>query len=105
MLPDMRQYFVYILASHSRTLYVGVTNNLVRRMYEHRHGWCSFTARYSIHRLVYFETRPHPMHAIRREKQIKRLMRAQKIALIEADNPSWEDYAERWFDPLPPGSD
>src|SRR5262249_39839522 len=101
----MRQYFVYILASHSRTLYVGVTNHLARRVWEHRHGWCAFTARYLVHRLVYFETLPHPMQAIHREKRIKKLPRSLKIALIEAGNPSWEDYAERWFDPLPPGSD
>jgi putative endonuclease len=101
----MRQYFVYILASHSRTLYVGVTNNLRRRLSEHRHGRSNFTARYSIHRLVYFETRPKPMQAIRREKRLKKLPRAQKIALIEVANPWWDDLAEGWFDPPPPSSD
>ncbi len=105
MFLPVRHYFVYILASHSRTLYVGVTNNLARRVYEHRHGWSKFTVRYRIHRLVYFETRPHPMQAIVREKQIKRLSRVDKMRLIEKENPAWEDYAERWFDPLPPGSD
>ena len=90
----MRQYFVYILASKSHRLYVGVTNNLERRLYEHRAGWSDFTARYRINRLVYFETRPHPMQAIGREKALKHLSRAEKIALIEAGNPHWKDLAE-----------
>src|SRR5215831_2950563 len=101
----MRQYFVYILASHARTLYVGVTNDLPLRVYQHLAGWSAFTRRYRVNRLVYFETYSRPWPAIRREKQIKRMLRVEKIRLIEADNPWWEDYAERWFDPLPPGSD
>jgi putative endonuclease len=98
----MRQFFVYILASKSHRLYVGVTNNLERRLWEHRAGWSSFTARYRINRLVYWETRPHPMQAIRREKAIKHLSRAEKIALIEATNPRWKDLADGWFDPPNP---
>jgi putative endonuclease len=100
----MLQFFVYILASKSHRLYVGVTNNIERRLYEHRVGWSDFTARYRINRLVYYETRPHPMQAIRREKAIKHLSRAEKIALIEARNPRWKDLAEGWFDPPDPGN-
>ena len=76
----MRQFFIYILASKSHRLYVGVTNNIERRTYEHRAGWSEFTGRYRIDRLVYFETSSHPTQAIRREKAIKRLSRAQKSA-------------------------
>ena len=95
----MRQYYVYILSSHSRRVYVGVTNNLERRLYEHVHGSSAFTAKYKINRLVYFETVPHPMSAIRREKALKRLLRRQKIELIESVNPYWIDLAAGWFDP------
>ena len=95
----MRQYYVYILASKSRRLYVGVTNDVVRRVYQHKAQWGDFTARYRIDELVYYETRPHPMQAIRREKQIKRMSRDQKIALIESCNPCWGDLARDWFDP------
>jgi putative endonuclease len=94
----MRQFFVYVLASKSRELYVGVTNNLERRLWEHRAGRCNFTARYRINRLVYVEVLRHPMTAIKREKRIKKLYRAQKIALIERGNPTWKDLANGWFD-------
>ena len=95
----MRQFYVYILSSHSHRLYVGVTNDLVRRLYQHTHGWCRFTARYNIRRLVYYEVLRHPMQAIRREKQIKRLQRRQKIELIESNNPAWVDLADGWLAP------
>ena len=100
----VRQFFVYILASKSHRVYVGVTNNLERRLYEHRAGWSEFTARYRINRLVYVETRPHPMQAIRREKAIKHLSRAEKINLIETNNPRWKDLAAGWFDPPDSGN-
>jgi putative endonuclease len=95
----MREFHVYILASKSHRLYVGVTNDVVRRVYEHKNGWALFTARYRIDQLVYYETQRHPMQAIRREKQIKRLSRAQKMELIESGNPCWVDLAHDWFDP------
>jgi putative endonuclease len=97
----MKMFYVYILASHSRRLYVGMTNDLARRAWEHTRGWSNFTARYRVHRLVYVEFRPHPMQAIRREKQIKRLSRAQRVALIEKHNPMWLDLADGWFDHPP----
>ncbi len=93
----MREYFIYILASRSRTLYVGVTNGLHRRVDEHRRGIASaFTSRYRITRLVYAESTSEVQSAIAREKQIKSWNRARKIELIESVNPAWEDLAEGW---------
>ena len=93
----MKQYFVYILASPSRTLYTGVTNNLARRVYEHKHKLIpGFTSRYNVGLLVYFETFHTPQEAIAREKQIKGWVRRKKVALIEENNPSWEDLSEAW---------
>ena len=89
----MRQYYVYILASSkSGTLYIGVTSDLIRRVHEHKQGFVSsFTKRYKVHKLVYFETTPDIYSAIAREKQLKKWKRQWKIELIEKYNPSWED--------------
>jgi putative endonuclease len=95
----VRHYYTYILASNSKRLYVGMTGDLVKRMYYHLTATDSFVVRYRVTRLVYFEIHRHPMNAIVREKQIKRWRRARKIALIEATNPFWEDLAEGWLDP------
>ncbi|MEA2978875.1 MAG: putative endonuclease [Alphaproteobacteria bacterium] len=86
-------YFVYILASKiGGTLYVGVTNDLVRRIYEHRNGLADgFTKKYAIHRLVYFEQHSDIEAAIQKEKQLKNWNRAWKIRLIEETNPNWSD--------------
>lgn len=86
-------YYVYILASKPHgTLYVGVTKDLVRRVYEHRTGAVKgFTKQYDVHRLVYFETSDSIESAIEREKHIKKWERAWKIELIESKNPRWED--------------
>ena len=88
-----QQYYVYILASGlGGTLYVGVTNVLLKRLYEHREGRGSaFTVKYGVHRLVYFEIHQEIEQAIKREKQIKRWKRAWKISLIEDRNPNWDD--------------
>jgi putative endonuclease len=94
----VRQFYVYILASKSHRLYVGVTNDIVRRMYEHVTGSSNFTARYRVKRLVYFEELSTPIAAIRREKRLKAMLRAKKIALIEAKNPAWDDLAADWFE-------
>ena len=89
-----KTYFVYILANRSRTLYVGVTNDLIRRLWEHRTGIGSkFTDRYAIHRLVHIESTSAPRDAIAREKQIKSWSRRKKVALIESTNPDWLDLA------------
>ena len=93
------EYFVYILASRSRVLYVGVTNDLRRRVWEHRNGVVEgFTKRYHVHRLVWFESGNYVVSAIEREKQIKGWRREKKVALIEELNPTWEDLAKDWFD-------
>ena len=94
----MRQFFVYILASKSRRLYIGVTNDLERRLYEHLSGDRSFTARYRIHRLVHFEATNSATVAIEREKQLKGWRRSKKIALVESTNPTWNDLSESWID-------
>lgn len=88
-----RYYWVYILASKlGGTLYIGVTNNLVRRMHEHRTGLVpGFTWQYGIHRLVYFEQHTDIEVAIRREKRLKKWNRAWKIRPIERLNPNWDD--------------
>lgn len=86
-------YYVYILASRPNgTLYVGVTNNLPLRAYQHREGHAEgFTKRYGVHKLVYFETFSDIRAAIQREKRVKRWRRKWKLALIEENNPTWRD--------------
>jgi putative endonuclease len=87
------------MANLSRTLYIGVTNNLERRVYEHKHKILTgFTERYNITRLVYFEETYDVNAAIAREKQLKGWKRSKKIALIEIQNPMWDDLAEEWFE-------
>jgi len=87
------QYYVYILASNKNgTLYVGVTSNLVKRIYEHKNEFVEgFTKQYSVHNLVYFEITESIESAIAREKQLKKWNRAWKIRLIEKTNPEWRD--------------
>ncbi len=92
----MRQYHVYILASSSRDLYIGVTNDIVRRVGLHRAGKSYYTWKNRIHRLVYSETTTNVYAAITREKQLKRWTRARKIELITSLNPAWGDFAEGW---------
>ncbi len=86
-------YYVYILASRQRgTLYVGVTNDLVRRAYEHREGLVDgFTKTRGVKTLLFFEPHDDIEHAIAHEKQLKRWRRAWKVRLIERDNPDWRD--------------
>ena len=94
-----RVYHIYILASHSRRLYIGVTNNLVRRIWEHRAKLIrGFSAKYRTTSLVFFETTSHAQGAIAREKELKGWRREKKIALIERDNPAWRDLAANWYD-------
>jgi putative endonuclease len=86
-------FYVYLLASRKQgTLYLGVTRDLVRRIYQHREKLTpGFSSRYDIRRLVWFEVYDDPVNAIEREKEIKKWRRAWKIALIEKDNPDWKD--------------
>jgi len=93
-----QDYFVYILANPARMLYIGVTNNLQRRVSEHRsQAIPGYTRQYSITRLIYFETTANVKAAIAREKQIKGWVRAKKVALIESQNKEWADLSEGWY--------
>jgi putative endonuclease len=90
-------YYVYIVASPSRTLYVGVTNDLERRIWQHRHkALGGFTAKYDVSRLVWFEWFTQIEDAIAAEKRIKGWSRVKKVSLIEAENPTWWDLSRDW---------
>ena len=87
-------YYVYILASATNVrIYIGVTNDLIRRVYEHRNHLApdSFTSKYDVHKLVYFEQTSDVSAALEREKQLKGWRRSKKNALIETMNPEWKD--------------
>ena len=94
-----RVYYVYILTNRSHApLYVGVTNDLVRRVYEHRNRLAkSYASKYNITMLMYYETTNNVESAIAREKQLKGWLKKRKIALIESVNPNWKDLAMEWF--------
>jgi putative endonuclease len=90
-------YYVYIVASRTHVLYCGVTNNIWKRVEEHREaGISGFTEMYRCTRLVWYERYQYILHAIEREKQIKRWRREKKIWLIEETNPTWADLSEEW---------
>ncbi len=92
-----KEYDVYIMTNKSRTLYTGVTNDLMRRVYEHKNKLVSgFTSKYNIQFLVYYESTSSIYSALEREKQIKGWLRAKKIALIDSMNPDWKDLSEEW---------
>ncbi len=94
-----KSYYVYILASKKNgTLYTGVTNNLERRIYEHKNNMIKgFTQKYKVHKLVYFEETNDINEALLFEKRIKKWNRVWKIELIEIENPEWIDLSEKWF--------
>lgn len=90
-------YYVYVLASESGTLYIGVTNDLTRRISEHKQGLIEgFTKRYSCHKLIYYEHYLDINQAIQREKQFKKWRRDKKENLIKTVNPTWKDLSEEW---------
>jgi putative endonuclease len=92
------EYYVYIMANESRTLYTGVTNDLERRVYEHKQkSLRGFTSKYNITKLVFYETFDDVHQAIEGEKRIKGWIRSKKIALIESQNPTWKDLSESWY--------
>jgi putative endonuclease len=94
-----KNYYVYIMTNKSRTFYTGLTNNLERRVYEHKHKLIEgFTKRYNITQLVYYEVFDDVRSAIVREKQVKDWRREKKIALIESMNPTWKDLSAEWED-------
>jgi putative endonuclease len=95
----MKTLYVYILSSKAGVLYVGVSNDIKRRVYEHKsHLVEGFTDKYEVDRLVYFETKRNPTSAINREKQIKAWRREKKVKLIDSINPDWEDLSRNWYD-------
>jgi putative endonuclease len=92
-------YYVYMMTNQSGTLYTGVTNNVVRRVYEHKHKLVSgFTSKYNITQLVYYEETNDVQAALAREKQIKGWLRERKIALIKSVNPGWLDLSASWYE-------
>ncbi len=96
---SLSKYFIYIMNSSTGTLYTGVTNDLMRRVYEHKNKVLEgFTKTYNVTRLAYFEESTDVSAAIAREKQIKSWRRSKKIELIKSMNPNWRDLAEDWFE-------
>ncbi|HEX6748459.1 MAG TPA: GIY-YIG nuclease family protein [Longimicrobium sp.] len=97
------RFYVYVMSNVSRTLYIGVTNDLVRRVWQHKQKEIpGFTARYNVTKLVYFEEAAHPQVAIAREKELKGWRRSRKIELISEANPTWRDLSddEGFFNPI-----
>jgi putative endonuclease len=93
-------YYVYILASQRRVLYIGITSNIHKRVFQHKqHVFAGFTAKYNVTNLVYFERHGSVGKAIRREKELKDWRREKKIELIEASNPKWHDLSYGWYQP------
>jgi putative endonuclease len=93
-----KKYYVYVVASVSGVLYTGVTNSVLRRVHQHKEKRTpGFTQKYNVDRLIYFEVFHDVRNAIKREKQIKAYRRENKVALIEATNPKWEDLVAKWF--------
>ena len=93
----MKTFSVYVLSNKSKTLYIGVTNDLLRRLYEHRQKLIpGFTRKYNLTKLVYFEQTENVTSAIEREKQLKGWIRQKKIELIEKSNPTWIDLSQDW---------
>ncbi|MFA6525655.1 MAG: GIY-YIG nuclease family protein [Patescibacteria group bacterium] len=93
----MKNYYIYILTNKTnKVLYIGVTNNLVRRIHEHKNDFVEgFTKKYNVHKLVYYESTENSLEAITREKRIKRWKRAWKEDLINDMNPGWEDLYDK----------
>ena len=94
-----KTYYVCILTSRTGTLYIGMTNDLERRMYEHKNGlYPGFTKNYRVNRLVYYEETSEVDVAIAREKQLKKCRRSKKINLVNSMNHKWKDLSEDWFE-------
>ena len=95
----MAQYYVYIMTNATRTLYIGVTNDLLKRVDEHKGKLTdSFTKKYNVTWLAYYEVTSDVYAALTREKQLKKWSRGKKVALIESLNPRWKDLAQDWYD-------
>jgi putative endonuclease len=97
----LKRYYVYIMSNRSQTLYVGVSSNLEKRVWQHKnHVFKGFTSRYRLDRLVYFEVFSDIRTAIGREKELKGWKRIRKIALIVSKNPEWRDLSDDWGEPV-----
>jgi putative endonuclease len=95
-----KTYYVYIMASQRRVLYIGITSHIQTRVRQHKsHTFGGFTAKYNVTNLVYFERHGSVMKAIRREKELKDWRREKKIAVIESSNPKWRDLSYGWYQP------
>lgn len=95
----MKQYYIYIMTNRSRTLYIGMTNDLERRVSQHKAKLIpGFTSKYNITQLVYYEATNDVHEAIAREKQLKGWLRSKKIALIESVNADWKDLSAEWHE-------
>lgn len=95
----MNTFYVYIMASKSGTLYIGMTNDIKKRIHDHKkHLIQGFTDKYNIDQLLYVETMSEPNSAIAREKQLKGWRREKKLALIDKQNPDWQDLSEDWME-------
>ena len=93
-----KEYYVYILSNYSKMLYIGVTNDLERRVYEHKKKLVKgYTSKYKLHQLVNYEDTDDIGRAIEREKHLKGWKRYKKVKLIESVNPGWKDLAEDWY--------
>ena len=93
-----KTYYVYILSSQSRVLYIGLTSNIEERLFQHKtHAFPGFTAKYNVTNLVYLERHGSVMTAIRREKELKAQRREEKVNLIESTNPKWKDLSYGWY--------
>ena len=102
-MPREHRYFVYILSSKSRRIYTRVTGDLYRRVMQHKRGEIEgFTRRYKINRLVYYREFQYVRDAIRTETVLKGWLRSKKVALIERENPTWDDLADDWGKPWTP---
>ena len=98
---NVNEYYIYIMASKSGTLYVGSTNNIISRVYEHKNGLLEgFTKKYGCNRLLYYEIFKTESEALNRELQIKKYNRKKKQVLIKLINPEWKDLAIDWYDNL-----
>jgi len=94
----MKSYFVYIMSSQRRVLYIGVTSKLERRVFQHKtHFFGGFTGKYNVSNLVYFERYSNVYRAIGREKELKGWLRQKKLSLIESTNPNWKDLSYGWY--------
>ena len=90
-------YYVYIMSNEPRTLHTGVTNDLMRRVYQHKYQPGGFARKYHLTKLVFYEETNDILAAIEREKQVKGWLRKRKIALIESINPDWKDLSNGWY--------